>query len=107
MASREQRFSAIRCAGHLVPSLSQRFLNCSAQEATIFDHKDFHTTVSTLLLVKRVEGADTRFGVRANTRRVDANHCIFLSAEATNASLVDRDRHRVHGVADVDATSHS
>ena len=44
------------------------------------------------LLVERVEGQDARFGVGASAGWVDANHCIFLSAEGTDASLVDRER---------------
>src|SRR5450432_3353675 len=57
----------------------------------------------TSLLVERVESQSARFGVGANARWVDANHCIFLSAEAANAGLVDRKRHRHSDVAYVDA----
>ena len=56
------------------------------------------------LLVERVEGQDARFGVGASARRVDTNHCIFLSAEAANAGLVDRKRNGNDRIAYVDAT---
>src|SRR5580765_3685869 len=58
------------------------------------------------LLVERVESQDARFGVGALSSRVHANHCLFLSAEAANTGLVDGDRRRLDGVANVDATSH-
>src|ERR1035437_8918472 len=51
------------------------------------------------LLVKRVEGEDGRFRVRASAQGVDANHCIFLGAEAANAGLVDRKRDRLDPIA--------
>src|SRR5665811_2453441 len=56
------------------------------------------------LLVERVEGQDARFGVGAHAGRVDANHCIFLSAESANARLVNRERNRLRRITYVDAT---
>jgi hypothetical protein len=58
------------------------------------------------LLVEGIECQDARFSVGANASRVNPNYCIFLSAEPAEASLVDRDRHRLHGVADVDPARH-
>ena len=57
------------------------------------------------LLVERVERQDARFGVRALTSWVDANHTVFLSAESTDTSGVDRQRSRRSRVTDIDATS--
>ena len=57
------------------------------------------TSPNCCLLVERVERQDARFGVGANAGRVDANHCIFLSAETANAGLVDRERNRLDRVA--------
>ena len=56
-----------------------------------------------VLLVQRVEGEDARFRVRALSGRVDTHNGVFLGAEATNTGLVDRDRRRLNGVANVDA----
>src|SRR5215475_10336636 len=63
------------------------------------------TSPNCCLLVERVEGQDARFGVGADASRVDANHCIFLSAEGANTGLVDRDRNRDNCVTNVNATS--
>src|SRR5215467_10524087 len=60
-------------------------------------------TCQTELLVERVEGQDARFGVRALSGCVDTNNRVFLSAEATNTGLVDRDRRSLNHVANVDA----
>ena len=57
------------------------------------------------LLVERVEAEDARLGGRALSRRVDANDRIFLSAERADTSLVDGQRSRQNGVANVHATS--
>lgn len=59
------------------------------------------------LLIQRIEALDARFGVRTSSCRVDANDCIFLSAEAADPGLVDRKRNRLHGVADVRAAGYS
>jgi len=56
-----------------------------------------------VLLVQRVKRKDARFGVRALSRRVDTNDSVFLSAEAANTGLVDRNWRRLNGVANVDA----
>ena len=42
----------------------------------------------------------------ANASRVDANHRIFLSAEATDPGLVDRKRNRLDGITHVHAAGH-
>src|SRR5215831_17417060 len=63
------------------------------------------STCRTELLVERVESEDSRFGVRALSGWVDANHTVFFSAESTDTSGVDRQRSRRGGVADRDATS--
>ena len=52
-----------------------------------------------VLLVERVESQDARFGVGASAGWVDANHCIFLSAESADAGLVDRKRNGLDRVA--------
>src|SRR5580658_406926 len=59
------------------------------------------STLLDQLLVERVEGHNARFGNRADAGRVDANHCIFLSAETANTSLVDGVRNALHGVASI------
>src|SRR5580765_4468441 len=56
------------------------------------------------LLIERVEGQNARFGVGASASWVDANHCIFLSAEGADAGLVDRKRSGEDCVASEDAT---
>ena len=56
------------------------------------------------LLVERVEDQDACFGVGASAGWVDANHCIFLSAEGADAGLVDRKRRGLDRVANEDAT---
>jgi hypothetical protein len=62
------------------------------------------TTPNCCLLVERVKRQDARFSGGANASRVDANHCILLSAETTNTGLVDCDRDRLYGVTDIDCT---
>src|ERR1035438_1508725 len=59
------------------------------------------------LLIERIEYEDARFSRGANARWVDANHCIFLSAEAADTGLVDRVRNRLHRVSHVHAADHS
>src|SRR5215467_2973320 len=60
-----------------------------------------------VLLVKRVEAEDGRFAVGANAGRIDTNHCIFLSAETANTSLVDGQRTCLNAIANEDGAGNS
>jgi hypothetical protein len=64
-------------------------------------------TIISSLLVRGVKSEDSGLGTGANASRIDTKHGVFLSAEATKTGMVDRNRHRFHCIADVDATSHS
>src|SRR5207245_598972 len=54
------------------------------------------------LLVQRIESNNARFGIGASAGRINANHCILLSAEATNAGLVDLERNTEDRISHID-----